>query len=364
MRPPGTRSGWKSAHAPAGEDVGKSRCAAESTGRKDIIPRRHSLDLTTRGIDVSPHHKARPHLMKAAPVEGSAPVAVPDTRRGACLDFLALTKPRVNFLILITTLLGFHLGTIGPIDLVLLVHTVMGTAFVAAGAAALNQVLECDSDRLMRRTQARPLPAGRLGLSEAGWFALTLAGIGLVQLALGANLLAALVAFATIASYALIYTPLKRRTSLATVIGAVPGALPPMIGWAGAAGSLSIEAWVLFAIVFVWQMPHVLAISWMYREDYQRGGIRVLPVEEPDGASTSRQTVTYAAVLIPVTLLPTVVGLAGGVYLAGALVLGVALLTLATAFARDRTAPRARRLFLASLLYLPVLWVLMLADRT
>ena len=302
--------------------------------------------------------------MKAAPVEGSATVAVPDTRRGACLDFLALTKPRVNFLILITTLIGFHLGTIGPIDLVLLVHTVMGTAFVAAGAAAINQVLECESDRLMRRTQARPLPAGRLGMSEAGWFALTLAGIGLVQLALGANLLAALVAFATIASYALIYTPLKRRTSLATVIGAVPGALPPMIGWAGAAGSLSIEAWVLFAIVFVWQMPHVLAISWMYREDYQRGGIRVLPVEEPDGASTSRQTVTYAAVLIPVTLLPTVVGLAGGVYLAGALVLGVALLTLAIAFARHRTAPHARRLFFASLLYLPVLWVLMLADRT
>ncbi len=302
--------------------------------------------------------------MKAAPLEGTAPVAVPEARRGAYVDFLALTKPRVNVLVLITTAIGFHLGTFGPIDLILLVHTVMGTAFVAGGAAALNQVLERDSDRLMRRTQARPLPAGRLSMTEAGRFALMLAGIGLLQLALGANLLAAVVAFATIASYAFVYTPLKRRTSLATVIGAVPGALPPMIGWAAATGSLTIEAWVLFAIVFVWQMPHVLAISWMYREDYERGGIRVLPVEEPDGASTSRQTVTYAAVLIPVTLLPTMVGLAGGLYLAGALVLGVTLLALAIAFARDRTAAHARRLFLASLLYLPVLWVLMLADRT
>jgi heme o synthase len=302
--------------------------------------------------------------MNAAPVEGSAPVAVPGARRGAYVDFVALTKPRVNVLVLITTVIGFHLATVGSVDLLLLVHTVMGTALVAGGAAALNQVLERDSDRLMRRTQARPLPAGRLSMSEAASFALALAGIGLVQLALGANLLAALVAFATIASYALVYTPLKRRTSLATVIGAVPGALPPMIGWAAASGSLSIEAWVLFAIVFVWQMPHVLAISWMYREDYERGGIRVLPVEEPDGASTSRQTVSYAAVLIPVTLLPTAVGLAGGLYLVGALGLGVALLALAIAFARERTAAHARRLFFASLLYLPVLWVLMLADRT
>jgi protoheme IX farnesyltransferase len=302
--------------------------------------------------------------MNAAPVERSAPIAVPHARRGAYADYLALTKPRVNVLVLITTVIGFHLATVGSIDLLLLVHTVMGTALVAGGAAALNQVLERDSDRLMRRTQARPLPAGRLSTSEAGSFALALAGIGLVQLALGANLLAALVAFATIASYALVYTPLKRRTSLATVIGAVPGALPPMIGWAAASGSLSIEAWVLFAIVFVWQMPHVLAISWMYREDYERGGIRVLPVEEPDGASTSRQTVSYAAVLIPVTLLPTAVGLAGGLYLAGALGLGVALLALAITFARERTAAHARRLFFGSLLYLPVLWVLMLADRT
>ena len=301
--------------------------------------------------------------MKTAPAEGGVPVAVPDTRRQAFADFLALTKPRVNLLVLITTLIGFHLGTFGPIDIAVLVHTIVGTALVAAGAAALNQVLERDTDRLMRRTRSRPLPAGRLKMGEAGWFALSLTAIGLVQLALGAHPLAAVVAFATIASYALVYTPLKRRTSLATVIGAVPGALPPMIGWTAATGRLSIEAWVLFAIVFVWQMPHVLAVSWMYREDYERAGIRVLPVEEPDGASTSRQTVSYAAVLVPVTLLPTVVGLAGGVYLMGALVLGLGILALAIVFARQRTATHARRLFLASLLYLPVLWLLMLADR-
>jgi protoheme IX farnesyltransferase len=302
--------------------------------------------------------------MKTAPADAGVRVAVPDTRRHALADFLALTKPRVNLLVLITTLIGFHLGAFGRIDITVLVHTIVGTALVAGGAAALNQVLERDSDRLMRRTRSRPLPAGRLRMGEAGWFALALAAIGLVELNLGANRLAAVVAFATIASYALVYTPLKRRTSLATVVGAVPGALPPMIGWAAATGGLPIEAWVLFAIVFFWQMPHVLAISWMYREDYERAGIRVLPVEEPDGASTSRQTVGYAAVLVPVTLLPTVVGLAGGVYLAGALVLGLGILALAIVFARQRTATHARRLFLASLLYLPVLWMLMLADRT
>jgi protoheme IX farnesyltransferase len=315
-------------------------------------------------LHVQTHTPVARRRMKTAPADGSVRVAVPSARRHAYSDFLALTKPRVNLLVLITTLIGFHLGTFGPTDIVLLIHTVMGTALVAGAAAALNQLLERDSDRLMRRTQSRPLPAGRLGMGEAGWFTLVLAALGLLQLALGANLLAALVAFATIASYALVYTPLKSRTSLATVIGAVPGALPPMIGWAAATGGLSLEAWVLFAIVFFWQMPHVLAISWMYREDYERGGIRVLPVEEPDGASTSRQTVSYAAVLVPVSLLPTVVGLAGGIYLGGALVLSGLILWLAIAFARHRTAQHARRLFFASLLYLPVLWVLMLADRT
>jgi protoheme IX farnesyltransferase len=282
---------------------------------------------------------------------------------GVLSDFLTLTKPRVNLLVLITTLIGFHLGTFGPTDMMLLLHAVMGTTLVAAGAAAFNQLIERDTDRLMRRTQSRPIPSGRLRSAHAGWFALVLSVAGLVQLALGANLLAAAIALVTIFSYALVYTPLKRRTSLATVVGAVPGALPPMIGWAAATGQLSIEAWVLFAIVFCWQMPHVLAVSWMYREDYQRGGIRVLPVEEPDGGSTARQAVSYSAVLVPVSLLPTLVGLSGGIYFGGAILLGLGVLALAVDFGRHRTGPRARRLFYATLVYLPVLWVLLLADR-
>lgn len=299
----------------------------------------------------------------SADATATAPLSVPVTRARLLGDFLALTKPRVNLLVLFSTLIGFYLGSAGSPDVALLVHTVIGTALVASGAAAFNQLLERDTDRLMRRTQSRPIPAGRLAPSEARWFAAALSAAGLLQLALGANLLAAGVALATLGSYALVYTPLKRRTSLATVIGAVPGGLPPMIGWVAATGQLTIEAWVLFAIVFFWQMPHVLAISWMYREDYGRAGIRVLPVEEPDGGSTARQTVAYAAVTIPVSLLPTLVGLSGGAYAAGALAIGGAVLALAIGFARQRTGVRAKRLFFATIAYLPVLWVLLLADR-
>jgi protoheme IX farnesyltransferase len=278
-------------------------------------------------------------------------------------DFVTLTKPRVNLLVLVTTVIGFHLGNRAGADLALLFHTVVGTFLVASGAAAFNQVLERDVDGRMRRTMLRPLPDGRVGAREATMFAAALSMAGVVELWLGANALAALVAVATIASYALVYTPLKRVTSFATVIGAVPGALPPVIGWAAARGELSLEAWVLFAIVFFWQMPHVLAVSWLYREDYARGGIRVLPVEEPDGRSTGQQVINYAAALVPVSLLPTVVGLAGRAYFAGAIVLGIVGLALAVRFARQRTPERARQLFYASLVYLPVLWVLMLANR-
>ena len=279
-------------------------------------------------------------------------------------DFVTLTKPRVNLLVLVTTVIGFHLGNQSGANLALLFHTVFGTFLVASAAAAFNQILERDVDARMRRTMLRPLPDGRLGVGEALAFASTLSAAGVLQLWLGANLLAAMVAVATIGSYALIYTPLKRVTSFATVVGAVPGALPPVIGWAAARGTLDVEAWVLFAIVFFWQMPHVLAVSWLYREDYARGGIRVLPVEEPDGRSTSLQVVNYAAALVPVSLLPTVVGISGRVYFAGAIVLGVLALTLAIRFAHDRTPERARQLFYGSLVYLPVLWVLMLANRS
>jgi protoheme IX farnesyltransferase len=279
------------------------------------------------------------------------------------VDYIALTKPRVNLLVLVTTTIGFQLGNAGRTDLALLFNTVVGTFLVASGAAAFNQVLERDVDARMRRTMTRPIPAGRVGTTEAALFAAALTLVGIVELAVGSNWLAAAVALVTIVSYALIYTPLKRVTSLATVIGAVPGALPPVIGWAAARGSLGLEAWVLFAIVFFWQMPHVLAVSWLYREDYARGGIRVLPVEDPDGRSTAFQMVNYSAALVPVSLLPTIIGLAGRVYLAGAIVLSIALLGLAIRFARSRTPEGARRLFAASILYLPVLWILMLADR-
>jgi len=279
-------------------------------------------------------------------------------------DFVTLTKPRVNLLVLVTTVIGFHLGNRGgAADLALLFHTVAGTFLVASGAAAFNQVLERDVDARMRRTMLRPLPDNRLGTVEATGFAAALSTIGLLQLWFGANGIAAAVAAVTLGSYALVYTPLKRVTSLATVVGAVPGALPPVIGWAAATHSLSVEAWVLFAIVFFWQMPHVLAVSWLYREDYERGGIRVLPVEEPDGRSTASQIVNYTAALVPVSLLPTAVALAGRVYLVGALLLGGVSLVLAIRFARARTPEHARQLFYWSLIYLPVLWVLMLADR-
>ena len=290
--------------------------------------------------------------------------AVATSNSRAWADFVTLTKPRVNLLVLVTTIIGFHLGNAGGgVDYALLFNTVVGTFLVAGGAAAFNQVLERDVDAKMRRTMGRPLPDGRLGAREAAWFAAALSVTGLLQIGLGANWLAAGIAAATLGSYALVYTPLKRVTSLATVIGAVPGALPPMIGWAASRGSLSLEAWVLFAIVFFWQMPHVLAISWMYREDYERGGVRVLPVGDPDGRSTAFQMVNYSAALIPASLLPTIVGLAGRAYFAGAILLGIGMLALAIGFAQDRTPIRARRLFLASLVYLPLLWVLMLANR-
>ena len=288
---------------------------------------------------------------------------LPTPRVRPWVDFVALTKPRVNLLVLVTTVIGFHLGNQGGSDLALLINTVVGTFLVASGAAAFNQVIERDTDALMRRTRQRPLPDGRVTLSEATLFAAALSAAGVLQLWLGANWLAAVVAMITLGTYALVYTPLKRFSSLSTIVGAVPGALPPVIGWAAARGSLSIEAWVLIAIVFFWQMPHVLAVSWMYREDYERGGIRVLPVIEPDGRSTAFQIVNYAAALIPVSLLPTVVGLAGRVYFAGAILLGLFGLALAIRFAQQHTHQRARQLFYGSLIYLPMLWVLMLANR-
>lgn len=274
-------------------------------------------------------------------------------------DFFALTKPRLNLLVVATTLAGYHLGADG-FDLARMIATVAGTALVAGGAAAINEIFERDTDRLMRRTRKRPLPSGRMRVAPATLFAALLAVGGLALLAVGASPLAAGVAAVTLLSYTLVYTPLKSRTPLSTIVGGIPGALPPMIGWAAATGTLSRPAWVLFAIVFFWQMPHFLAIAWLCREDYARAGLRMLPVVEPDGRSTAQQVVLYASMLLPVSLAPTLVGIAGRVYFGAVLVLGVAFLALAVQFARRRTGGAARRLFIGSIVYLPLVWALML----
>ena len=304
--------------------------------------------------------------MKMGAAAGVTPV--PAAASGAAslhrgLDFLTLTKPRLNLLVLITTLGGLYLASPGGVPLPLLLHTLVGTALVAGGAAALNQVWERDTDRLMRRTSRRPLPEGRLRTGEGTSFGIILSAVGLAELAFAVNAVAASVAAITLVSYVLLYTPLKRRTSLSTLIGAVPGALPPVIGWAAATGAVEVPALVLFGIVFFWQMPHFLAIAWLYRDDYARAGIPLLPVVEPDGRRTGRQAVLYAAGLWPVSLLPAVVGLAGAPYMIVATGLGFAFIWLSALFARERSTPSARRLFLFSLAYLSVLWLALVVDR-
>jgi protoheme IX farnesyltransferase len=283
--------------------------------------------------------------------------------RSRAADFVTLTKPRLNLLVLVTTLGGLYLASPDGVRTSLLVHTLLGTALVAGGAAALNQVWERDTDRLMRRTSMRPAPQGRLGINEGTWFGVLLSSAGLIELTFGANAAAAAVALATSASYVLVYTPLKTRTSLATLVGAVPGALPPVIGWAAATGDITLPALVLFGIVFFWQMPHFLAIAWMYRDDYARAGIPLLPVLEPDGRRTGQQALLYAAALWPVSLLPALVGLADAPYSIIATALGLVFIALAALFARERSMAHARRLFLFSITYLPLLWGTLVADR-
>ncbi len=278
-------------------------------------------------------------------------------------DFVALAKPRLNVLVVASTAAGYAMGALDGLGAVRLMGMLIGTGLVAGGASAFNQVIERDADALMRRTRMRPVADQRLLPGEGSLFAAAISLTGLLMLAASANLLAAAVALATLVSYALVYTPLKRRTSFATVIGAVPGALPPVIGWAAARNNLSGEAWVLFGIAFLWQLPHFLSIAWIFREDYARAGFPMLPVIEPDGLSTGRQSVVYAAALIPVSLVPTLLGLAGRAYFAAALALGFAFLYVTFRFARTRSIRDARTLFFASILYLPVLWIAMIANK-
>ena len=279
-------------------------------------------------------------------------------------DLVALAKPRLNLLVVVSALAGYVMASGDTHDVWRLLFMIVGTGLVAGGASAFNQALEREPDALMQRTRLRPLPDGRMATREAWAFGVILTVVGLAMLAIGANLLSALVALATTASYALVYTPLKRRSSFSTVIGAIPGALPPVIGWAAALDELSQGAWVLFGIVFLWQLPHFLAIAWIYRDDYARAGFPMLPVIEPDGRSTARQVVIYSLALLPVSLAPAAIGMAGALYFAGALVLTLAFIGLAVRFALTRSIPDARRLFFGSIIYLPLLWMLMIANRS
>ncbi len=289
----------------------------------------------------------------------AAPASAP---RGRLADYASLGKPRITSLVLVTTLLGYLLAERAS-DPLRLLFTLCGTGLVAAGAAAFNQIWERDDDAKMRRTADRPLPAGRIEVLPAAALAFAASLAGLATLALGANLLAAGLAAATLVLYVLLYTPLKSVTSLSTVIGAVPGALPPVIGWAAAAGRIDPGAAVLFAVLFLWQMPHFLAIAWLYREDYARAGFPLLPVLEPDGASSGRQAVLYAVTLVPVSLALTAMHLTGPVYFAGAAACGLLFVAAAAAFAARRTPARAWRLFFVSILYLPALLTLAFFDK-
>jgi protoheme IX farnesyltransferase len=289
-------------------------------------------------------------------------VAIP-VARNRTADYVALAKPRLNLLVVVSALAGYVMAGGDTVDALKLIATFVGTALVASGASAFNQIIEREPDALMRRTRLRPMPDGRLNAPEALVFAVALSLIGFAVLWMGANLLSGLVALVTLVTYAAIYTPLKRRTSFATVVGAIPGALPPVIGWAAARNGLSQGAWVLFGIVFLWQLPHFLAIAWMYRDDYARAGFQMLPVIEPDGRSTARQAVVYTAALLPLSLAPTLVGMTGAVYFVSALVLTLMFLVIAVRFGMSRDTGSAKRLFLASILYLPLLWILMIADR-
>ena len=278
-------------------------------------------------------------------------------------DYVALTKPGVVVMVLITTLVGYHLGADGALDPLRILDTLLGTALAAGGTLALNQYLERDLDRLMARTRLRPLPGGRLYPAEALAFGGGLLLVGLGWLLLRVGPLPALITAATAVSYLLVYTPLKPVTSLCSLAGAIPGALPPVAGWAAARGTLGLEPWVLFGIMFLWQIPHSLAIGRMYRDDYARAGIRVLPVVDADGLSTGAQVVGNCLALLPVALLPTLIGLAGPVYFLVALVLGLGFLWSAIGLARSRTVADARRLLFASLIYLPVLLGVLALDK-
>jgi protoheme IX farnesyltransferase len=274
-----------------------------------------------------------------------------------------LFKARLTTLVLITTVVGFYVGSKGPMDLVLMFHTLFGTALLASGAAALNQLLEREHDAKMPRTESRPLPSGRLQPDTVLIIGGACSVIGLAYLAFTVNLLTSVLGAVTLISYVFVYTPLKRITSLNTVVGAIPGALPPLMGWTAATGEVTVGGWALFAILFFWQLPHFLAIAWLYREEYAEAGFAMLPVLDPDGARTGRQAVSHTLGLLPISMTPFLFKLVGPIYLAGAFVLSALFFWFAIQFARTLTNAHARQLFFASIIYLPLLLALMVIDK-
>lgn len=278
-------------------------------------------------------------------------------------DLFLLTKPRVVVMVVVTTLVGYYAGLSGAPDYARLLHLLVGTVLAAGGTLALNQYLERDVDALMARTRTRPLPDGRLFPLEALAFGVAITVAGVAYLGAFVNGLAAAITGLTAVLYLFAYTPLKVRSALCTVVGAVPGALPPVTGWVAATEALGVGGWVLFGILFLWQLPHTLAIARLYRDDYARAGVRVLPVVDPVGASTERQILVGCLGLLAVSLLPTLIGLAGGTYFAGAFVLGLGFAATGALQAREPSAQAARRVLLASLLYLPAVLTLLVLDK-
>lgn len=274
-----------------------------------------------------------------------------------------LVKARLTALVLITTLVGYHAGSGAGVDYWKMLHALLGTALLACGAAALNQLLERDLDAKMRRTGDRPLPSGRIGPDAVLLIGAGLSIVGLAELVFFVNRLTAFLGVVTLVSYVFIYTPLKRTTTLNTLIGAVPGAIPPLMGWTSATGSISAAGWSLFAILFLWQLPHFMAIAWIYRDDYARAGFKMLPIIDPDGRKTAAQAVGHALALVPVSLFPSLLGVTGVVYFGGALVLSAVFLIFAIRFARAVNGERAKQLFIASIVYLPVLLGLLVLDK-
>ncbi|MDQ2745662.1 MAG: heme o synthase [Acidobacteriota bacterium] len=277
--------------------------------------------------------------------------------------YLEMSKPRIAFMLVLTAAAGFYLGTAKGFDVVLFVNMVVGVTLLAFGVATLNQVWERKTDALMERTANRPLPTNKLSLTEALVFGVSLCVVSEIYLAVLVNVLTAILGLVVIVGYNLLYTPLKTRTSASTAIGAIPGALPPLMGFTAAANDITLGAWTLFAILFLWQFPHFLAIAWMYKEDYAKAGIKMLPVVEPSGRITARQIVVFTLMLLPVSLAPYFLGMSGLIYLIGASVLGVWFLAASIKAARAKSVEQSRKLLLVSVIYLPLLFALMVFNH-